>query len=356
MKIKGYRIFILIILTAVVLISCTNNGTGGDNKDNGQSNGENNGNVPPANVPVPASVCYTANESGSISVIDLKTNKVVNSIKTDGVTHNVQVSPDGKILAATVAVPLDKGKDMNGKVLFYNTENNELINQTEVGKNPAHVDFTQNGKYAVVANNGDNTVSVIDMSSYKVTETIETGKGPHGLRIASDNTLAFVANMGEDSISIISLVNFSQLNKRTLGKMPVTTAIAPDGVTVLATLNGEDALVLYDTSGGKIDKISVGKGPAQVFVQSDGKYAFVANEGTEGSPSNTVSKVNLGTKTVEATIEVGKGAHGVVVSDDNKYVYVTNIYDSTVSVIDNATNKVTATIPVDEGPNGITLK
>lgn len=353
MKIKCYRIFILIILTAVLLISCTNNGADGDDKDNGQSNGENNGVVPPANVPVPASVCYTANESGSISVIDLKTNKVVNSLKTDGVTHNVQVSPDGKILAATVAA---NEMSMNGKVLFYNTESNELINQTEVGKNPAHVDFTQNGKYAVVANNGDNTVSVIDMSSYKVTETIETGKGPHGLRIASDNTFAFVANMGEDSISIISLVNFSQLNKRTLGKNPVTTAIAPNGVTVLATLKGEDALVLYDTGDGKIDKISIGKGPAQVFVQSDGMYAFVANEGTEESPSNTVSKVNLGTKTVEATIEVGKGAHGVVVSDDNKYVYVTNIYDATVSVIDNATNKVIATIPVDEKPNGITLK
>jgi YVTN family beta-propeller protein len=350
---KSYRIFILIILTAVLLISCNNNGTGGDNTDNGEQNGENNGNVPPVKVPVPASVCYTANESGSISVIDLKTNKVVNSIKTDGVTHNVQVSPDGNILAATVAA---NEMDMNGKVLFYNTDNNELINQTEVGKNPAHVDFTQNGKYAVVANNGDNTVSVIDMSSYKVTETIETGKGPHGLRIASDNTFAFVANMGEDSISIISLVNFSQLNKRTLGKMPVTTAIAPDGVTVMATLNGEDVLAIYDTGSGKIDKISVGKGPAQVFIQSDEKYAFVANEGTEESPSNTVSKVNLETKTVEATIEVGKGAHGVVVSDDDKYVYVTNIYDDTVSVIDNATNKVIATIPVDEGPNGVTLK
>lgn len=357
MKIKGYRIFILIILIAALLISCNNNnGTDGNNTDNGEQNGENNGNVPPVKEPVPASVCYTANESGSISVIDLKTNKVVNSIKTDGVTHNVQVSPDGKILAATVAVPLDKGNDMNGKVIFYDTGSNELINQTEVGKNPAHVDFTQNGKYAVVANNGDNTVSIIDMSSYKVSETVETGKGPHGLRIASDNTFAFVANMGEDSISIISLVNFSQLNKRTLGKTPVTTAIAPNGVAVLATLNGEDALAIYDTSSGKIDKISVGKGPAQVFAQSDGRYAFAANEGTEGSPSNTVSKVNLGTKTVEATIEVGKGAHGVVVSDDNKYVYVTNIYDATVSVIDNATNKVIATIPVDERPNGITLK
>lgn len=362
MKVKSYiRIFILIILAAALLISCDNGATDNDT-DNGQSDDEQNETeTPVVDEPVPATVCYTANESGSISIIDLETNKVVNSIKTDGVTHNVQVSPDGKILAATVAARMDEGNDtnemgMNGKVLFYDTSSNELINQVEVGEHPAHVDFTTDGKYAVVANNEDNTVSIIDMSSYKVIETVETGEGPHGLRITRDNTLAFVANMGEDSLSIISLVNLSHLNKRTIGKTPVTTAIAPDDVTVLATLNGEDALAIYDMGSGKIDKINVGKGPAQVFVQSDGKFAYVANEGTEESPSNTVSKVNLETKTVETTIEVGKGAHGVVISDDNKYVYITNMYDATVSVIDNATNEVVATIPVDKEPNGITLK
>lgn len=359
MNLRSYaRILIIIVLSSVILISCDNNGV----NDEEENNNEQPGTTEPAkNEPIPATACYTANESGSISVIDLDTNKVVNNIKTDGVTHNVQVSPDGKILAATVAVPMDDDNEINemnenGKVLFYDTATNELINQAEVGKHPAHVDFTYNGKYAVVTNNKDNTVSIIDMSTYKVTNTVETGEGPHGLRITRDSTLAFVANMGEDSLSIISLVNFSHLNKKTIGKTPVTTAVASDDQTILATLKGEDALAIYDISNGAIDKITVGKGPAQVFIQPDGKYAFVANEGTEESPSNTVSKVNLESKTVEATIDVGNGAHGVVISADNKYVYITNMFDSTVSVIDNTTNAVIATIPVDKEPNGITLK
>lgn len=328
MKIRG-RIIVLIlfIIVVVMLVSCNNNDNNVQPNDVNNENDENNKNgengiAEPAK-PVPATVCYTANESGSITVIDLATNKVVTSIKTDGVTHNVQVSPYGKILAATVAAPMDENNNMNmnGKVLFYDTSNNELINEVEVGKHPAHVDFTHDGKYAVVANNEDNTVSIIDMSNYKVIKTVETGEGPHGLRITRDNTLAFVANMGEDSVSIISLVNFSNLNKKTLGKTPVTTALPPNDQTVLATLKGEDALAIYNMNSGAIDKVNVGKGPAQVFVQPDGKYAFVANEGTEESPSNSVSKINLETKAVEATIEVGKGAHGVVVSDDNKYIY-----------------------------------
>ena len=93
-----------------------------------------------------------------------------------------------------------------------------------------------------------------------------------------------------------------------------------------------------------------------MYIQSDDKYAFVANQGTEDQPSNTVSKIDLTTQKIVATVETGKGAHGVVVSPDNKYVYVTNMYEGTVSVIDNSTDKVIKTIKVDEEPNGISFR
>ena len=82
----------------------------------------------------------------------------------------------------------------------------------------------------------------------------------------------------------------------------------------------------------------------------------MANQRTEKSPSNTVSKIELATKKVVATIKTGKGAHGVVTSPDNKLVYVTNMYDNTVSVIDNSTNKVVATVNVGRTPNGISYR
>lgn len=308
------------------------------------------------------SYIYTANESGSISKIDAATNKVVETFKDEGSPHNVQVSPDGKVFAYTSAAKMAEGQtdhgsmSMNGSAIFYDVETGKQIKKVEVGKHPAHIVFTEDGKYAVVTNNEDNNISIIDAKTYKLINNVKVGKGPHGFRISADSKFAYVANMGEDTVSVVDIASSKEIKKIKVGKTPVTTAITKDGKTLVATVNAENYLAIVDLTTDKVEKIAVGVGPAQVYLSNDDKYAFVANQGTEKNPSNTISKVDLNTKQVVATIETGKGAHGVVVSPDNKFVYVTNMYEATVSVIDNETNKVIATIPVDEEPNGISFK
>jgi YVTN family beta-propeller protein len=93
-----------------------------------------------------------------------------------------------------------------------------------------------------------------------------------------------------------------------------------------------------------------------MFATPDGRFVYVANQGTEDKPDNTVSVIDTGTNTVVATITVGKGAHGVVAGSDGKLIFVTDTFDDTVSVIDVASQKVVGTIPVGKAPNGITFK
>lgn len=305
---------------------------------------------------------YTANESGSISKIDAISNKVIETIKDEGMPHNVQVSPDGKVVAYTSPVKMAEGQtehgsmNMNGSVVFYDAESGKLINRVMVGKHPAHVVFTADGQYALVTNNEDNNVSLIDAKNYKLITDIPVGKGPHGFRISSDSKFAYVANMGEDTVSVVDIENRKEIKRIKVGKTPVTTGVTRDGKTLVVTINGEDSLAIVDLTTDKVQKVKVGGGPAQVYLEPDDKYAFVANQGTKEKPSNTVSKVDMASKKVVATIVTGKGAHGVVVTTDNKYVYVTNMYDNTVSMIDNNTNKVIQTIQVGEEPNGISYK
>ncbi|KGK89148.1 40-residue YVTN family beta-propeller [Desulfosporosinus sp. HMP52] len=316
----------------------------------------------PAKVQSTKAYVYTADEGGSISKVDVSTNKVVETIKQEGSVHNVQVSPNGKILGATLvpegsmsSMSGDAHMEMKGIALFLDTSNDQLIKKVEVGEHPAHIDFTNDGKYALVTNNESNNVSVIDLSSYQVIKTIGTGNGPHGFRISKDSKFAYVANLGSDTISVLDLIVFKEVTKIKVGKTPITTAVTSDGKTMFASVNAENSLAMVDLATKKIDKIAVGTGPAQIYLQSDDKNIFVANQGTEQKPSNSVSKIDLATRQVVATIETGKGAHGLVVTTDNKYVFVTNMYDDTISVIDNNNNKVIGTVNVGKTPNGISF-
>ena len=100
-------------------------------------------------------------------------------------------------------------------------------------------------------------------------------------------------------------------------------------------------------------KIDVGPGPIQLMATPDGAYVYVANQGSEAAPNNTVSVIDTRTGEVTKTLETGLGAHGVSVSADGAFVFVTNISDDSVSIIDAQRQEVVTTVPVGDGPNGI---
>jgi YVTN family beta-propeller protein len=103
-----------------------------------------------------------------------------------------------------------------------------------------------------------------------------------------------------------------------------------------------------------VANIDVGPNPIQLHATADGRSIYVASQGSETNPNNTVSVIDAKTGNVVDTIRTGKGAHGVAVCSNGAFVFVTNIEDGTVSAIDTATRAVIAEFSVGRGPNGIT--
>ena len=97
----------------------------------------------------------------------------------------------------------------------------------------------------------------------------------------------------------------------------------------------------------------MGPNPIQMFATPDGALAYVANQGTDAEPNDTVSVIDTATGQVVKTITTGDGAHGVSASADGAYVFVTNIADDSVSIINVESQKVVRTVSVGDRPNGI---
>jgi YVTN family beta-propeller protein len=58
--------------------------------------------------------------------------------------------------------------------------------------------------FAYVTNEGDNTVSVINLDTNAVTATIGVGAHPRGVAVNHDGTLVYVTNSGDNTVSVIN--------------------------------------------------------------------------------------------------------------------------------------------------------
>jgi YVTN family beta-propeller protein len=138
----------------------------------------------------------------------------------------------------------------------------------------------------------------------------------------------------------------------------VGLAYSPDGKHAYASGGGADVVHTYDvnTSTGKLSpagNITIGTLTANPYpmglsISSDGKTLYVAN-----NLANTVSIVDIATKSVTASIAVGSYPYTTLVSGDGKMVYVSNWGDATLSEIQLSSKKVIATIPVGNHPSAM---
>ena len=181
-----------------------------------------------------------------------------------------------------------------------------------------------------VADEGSNTVSIIDTTSLKTIGRVPVGQGPHNVQVAPDGKLVWVTNNGEPA----------RRNART----PDAKMSKSGGMNMDGTAPG--AVWAIDTVTDKVvAKIPVGMHPAHVVVAPDGRHAYVANGG-----DNSVSVVDTAAQSVIATIAVGAGPHGMRIRPDGQQAWVANLKGGAVSVIDTESRKQVAEIAVGKRP------
>lgn len=320
----------------------------------------------------PGKVYVADEEANSVSVIDAVSFKKIRSIPVGQGPHNVQVAPDGKLLWLTtngepgmaVGTPAPQAMAESGHgampgagaVWAIDTVTDLVVAKVPVGRHPAHVVVTPDGRQAYVSNGGDNTVSVVDLFAQLVIETIAVGASPHGLRLSPDGKQAWVANLKGGTVSVLDTQTRKQIARVAVGKGPAQVAFTPDGRLAFVSLSAENRIAVIDPVKRRvIRKVPVGTVPIQLNATPDSRLLLVANQGTRDKPGSTVSVIDLETFKVVAAVETGPGAHGVAVDRDGRHAFVTNTYANTVSVLDIGERKVVATVPVGGGPNGVSV-
>lgn len=220
-----------------------------------------------------------------------------------------------------------------------------------VGANPGEVVVSADGRTAYAANQGANTVSVIDVASGKVTATVAVGKVPAGLALTPDGDTLWVANYTDGTVQPIDTATLSAGTPTPVGSGPENMAITPDGSTLYVANIHDNTVTPVDLTTAKAGPaIPVGPSPFNVVAAPDGRTVYVSNSG-----GSTVTPIDTATNDTEPTLLVTGQAYGLGLSPDGRTLWVSPSNGDTITPVNTVTGAPGTPVKVGKSAFDVSL-
>ena len=279
-------------------------------------------------------------------------------------------------------------------LLYFETEDARVVRTVPVAENPHEVVVTVDGRLALTANSGSNTVSVIDLEAARelkrlespffayphglaahpngrvilltseekglllsldvatlsVTEKLSTGmEGSHMVVLSPSGEQAYVSNRDSGTVSMFRTAEPGKPIHARAGKGAEGIALSPDGRWLLVANRGDNDLFLYDAPTLELaGRLTVGDGPVRVACSPDGKRALVSHRA-----SHQVHVIDLFKRETQARVMVGRQPGGMVFSSDGTRAFIANTGEGSLSILDMRSLEIVGTHPAGASPDGM---
>ena len=222
------------------------------------------------------------------------------------------------------------------------------VSRTPIGRAPHHLMKTPDGKSLIIALAEGNELAFIDLANLLVKQRIPASD-PYQIGFSPDGKW-FVANsLRLGRIDIYNAANYQLVHRLPAWTMPSHIGFSPDSTTVYVTLQGTGELTAIDLASGTTKwTVHVGPQPAGVLVRPSGRI-LAAIMGTDHFVEVAPQDGSL----VRA-VQTGRGCHNFLLSADGKTLFVSNRVAGTISALDAATLAVVRTMAAPGGPDDMT--
>ncbi|WP_067864610.1 YVTN family beta-propeller repeat protein [Neptuniibacter marinus] len=189
---------------------------------------------------------------------------------------------------------------------------------------------------AYVSNEKDDTISIIDLDTMTVTDTIDVGERPRGIILSKDNSKLYICASDSDTVQVMDLATNQIIKELPSGEDPEQFALHPNNRHLYIS-NEDDALVtIVDTETSEVlAQIDVGVEPEGMAVSPDGTMAVNTSETT-----NMVHWIDTVKHELIDNTLVDQRPRHVEFSKDSKVLWASAEIGATVSVIDTTSRKI----------------
>jgi YVTN family beta-propeller protein len=284
--------------------------------------------------------------SNTVDVIDPKTHKVVEHFAVGVLPQHVVPSYDLAHLYVT--------NDVGNTLTEINPRTAKVVRTIPVA-DPYNMYFTPDGRYAIVVAERLQRLDFRDAHSFRLVKSVHTScLGVDHMDFTANGRLALVSCEFSRQMLVLDVVHERVLKvfgpSAGLG-MPQDVKLSPDGrVFYVADTTRNGVWIIGAHSFRVIGFRHTGSGAHGLYPSRDARFLYVTNRG-EGS----VSVISFATRRVVKKWRIPGGGSPDMggVSADGKVLWLSGRYNDVVYALSTVNGKLLAKIPVGAGPHGL---
>ena len=211
---------------------------------------------------------FTAEVSKAIATYDPSAKKVDWILGTgQNRTHMIHVWPDlsrivtSNVNSATMTIIEKTTGGGRGRGGAGQTDWDETV--VPVGRGAEGFDVSPGGKQIWAANAQDGTISIIDVASKKVTDTLAANvNGANRLKFTPDGKHVFVSSLGASEVAILDVATKRDVKRLKTGRGAAGIQMQPDGTRAYVSCTPDDYVAVVDLKTLEVTgRIEAGRQP-----------------------------------------------------------------------------------------------
>lgn len=242
--------------------------------------------------------------------------------------------------------------ETDGTVSIVDYQEGREVGTIEIGETTGHgLAVSPDYRFLYAGDMAAGILKIYDTRQQEITAEVDIDAGIHGIDITPNGSYLFISPAGDEAGNLIVFdAENQEVVKRfgdELAGKSSHVALSPDNSLAVTALLAENMIqVISVASLEVIAEVEVGDGPNEARISPDGRFAYVANW-----ESNELSVVDLNSFALITNIPAGEGTHGVAVAPDGREIWTANRRSNDVTVISAETREVVSTIASGEYAN-----
>jgi YVTN family beta-propeller protein len=209
----------------------------------------------------PTHVVVTSEANQALLLVNITSGAIERVFRTDaGVSHMLALSTDRSRLYCS--------NMRDGSVSAFDFKTGAKIKDVKTGKECEGVGVTPDGRWVWAGNRAEDTISIIDTLTLEVTKRISSPGFPYRVQFTPDGKLALVPHAKASSLVVADVATQSILKSIKLGltKVPEPSTAGvfphPDNRHAFVTVRNDNSMLVLDlTSGETLARVDVQNSP-----------------------------------------------------------------------------------------------